>query len=130
MGLWCFLCLINFAGPKKEEEKIGNIITQPPNKCVPINKMKKKWVDDMTILVSLDLRKSLCMNATQNVIQPVPYHGRTGHFLPHSENTLQVELDKLHCFTETHHMKINQKKTKVALFNRHKHFDFTRIFRR
>ena len=48
---------------------------------------------------------------------PLPFHCRTGHFLPKKENVLQKEVDLLQKYAEEHSMKINQIKTKVAIFN-------------
>ena len=124
LGLWCFLLLLNFAGPEGENETIGVKFTQPLHRRKPIPVMKKKWGDDMSILTSLNLIKSLHIDEEKSLLKPVSYHNRTGHALRLSNNALQGHVDELVRFTEQHFMKINQKKTKVALFNPHRNFDF------
>ena len=59
LGLWIFLFMIDSAGPKSNPETLGSIITQPKNARKKIEKGKKKWIDDFTLLASIDLKKCL-----------------------------------------------------------------------
>ena len=76
--------------------------------------MKVKWIDDMTVCTSLDLKLSL-VPEDGLVPRPRPYHSRTEHRLPRHSNPMQNELDKLIVYTENHLMAINKIKTKAML---------------
>ena len=102
LGMWCFLFLLNFAGPRGESRKLGEIITQPLNRRKPMQRIKKKWIDDMSMMCSLDLKKSLVVDTSNNSFGPVPYYSRTGHVLPETENLLQQDLHDLQTFTINH----------------------------
>ena len=80
LGLWIFLFMIDKAGPKSNPTPLGEIITQPQNKRKRMDKTKKKWVDDFTLLAAIDL-KNILMNDPAP-IRSVPYRSRTGHILP------------------------------------------------
>ena len=86
-GLWIFLLLIDAAGPRANIEPLGKIITQPLNSRKKIEKTKKKWIDDFTVLAALDLKNTLVPNTEPT--RPVPYRGRTEHMLPRNTNLLQ-----------------------------------------
>ena len=85
---------------------------------------KVKWVDDMTLMVSLDLASTLVPNTRPDLPWPVPYRGRFELMLPREKNRMQDELDSLIKYTDEHKMKINHTKTKVMLFSKMKKFDF------
>ena len=127
LGLWCFLFLCNSAGPKRESKSIGEVITQPLKRRQPLRVMKKKWVDDLTVLISINLKKTLVQNDMQQLILPLNYHDRTGHSLPAISNEMQTEMDKLYDFAQRHFMLINARKTKISLFNSHNSLDFTPV---
>jgi hypothetical protein len=115
IGLWIFLVLIDSSGPKPNIEQIGNIITQPLNKRKRMDKAKKKWIDDFTVLVSIDLKKTLVPNI--HPIRPVPFRGRTEHSLPGQENLLQSEVDKIVSLCRERNMLLSNIKTKTMIFN-------------
>ena len=58
-----------------------------------MKKTKKKWVDDFTLLVSVDLKKTLVPD--NDAVRPPPYRGRTEQILPREANSLQGEVDKI-----------------------------------
>ena len=59
LGCFIFLILINFAGRIPLPEPLGQKITAPINKRKPINKTQCKFIDDMTLANSLDLKENL-----------------------------------------------------------------------
>ena len=115
LGLWIFLFMIDKAGPKKNTTPLGEIITQPQNKTKRMEKAKKKWVDDFTLLVAMDLKKNLVNDPAP--VYPVPYRSRTGHILPQDINTLQYEVDQVKVFSQNRKMLLNPLKTKTMMFN-------------
>ena len=117
LGLWCFLLLINFAGPQNVPSQLGLRITQNQNVRKPLDVLKKSWVDDLVIMTSVDLKAKSVINPSLREEGPVPFHSRTLHSLPEENNILQHEAIKLQQFANENFMKINQLKTKVAIFN-------------
>ena len=79
--------------------------------------MKRKWVDDLVILTSHDLKTQAVHDPHLRKEGPLPYHSRTEHTLPEEKNYLQHEALKLKSFADQNFMTINQLKTKVAIFN-------------
>ena len=75
LGLWIFLFMIDSAGPKANSQALGSIITQPNNVRKKMEKGKKKWIDDFTLLASIDLKRRLV--ADPSPVRPVPWRGRT-----------------------------------------------------
>jgi hypothetical protein len=124
LGLFCFLVMFNFAGPPANRQTIGQLVTKPLKSRRPIQICKTKWIDDLSICVSLDLKSSLVPDIRPNIPRPVPYHGRTGHMLPSEKNVLNEHIDKIQSYTLHHLMSINTIKTKILLFNRMKNYDF------
>jgi hypothetical protein len=120
-GLWIFLLLIDSAGPKANIQPIGQIITQPLNSRTKIEKTKKKWIDDFTVLAAFDLKKTLVRNTQPT--RPVPYRGRTEHTMPRSCNILQDEVDKIVLLCEQRNQRLNSIKTKTMIFNPLRSFD-------
>ena len=90
-----------------------------------MDKGKVKWVDDMTVQVSLHLPTALVPDTRPDIPRPVPYRSRHGLRLPRESNKLQDELDNLKRYTDQHLMSANQQKTKVLLFSKMRKFDFT-----
>ena len=123
IGLWIFLVLIDSSGPKAAIEPIGSIITQPLNSRRRIDKTKKKWIDDFTVLAAIDLKKTLVPN--MHPIRPVPFRGRTEHSLPIRENMLQSEIDKIVLLCRDRNMLLSNIKTKAMIFNPLRIYDIT-----
>ena len=97
--------------------EIGLTITEHQKFRKPIPVLKKLWVDDLVIMTAVDLKSSAVSDPSLGKEGPVPYHSRTHHSLPEENNVLQQEATKLQKFAEDNFMKINQLKTKVAIFN-------------
>ena len=123
LGMWIFLFMIDRAGPKANEISIGKTITQPLNRRKRIEKDKKKWVDDFTILTAVDLKKELITNTSSENPRPVPFRSRTGHILPLEANPLQIEVDAVKRYSDERKMLLNPIKTKTMIFNTLKNHD-------
>ena len=73
--------------------------------------LKKKYVDDLTLLEKVDLPATLV--PTVPIIGPANLHEVPGLSLPPQQSVLQHQLADLAVFTDSHKMKINSKKTKI-----------------
>ena len=126
LGMFLFLILINFAGYESHElqHNIGSVITKPLKERKPILKSHMKYIDDLSYLHAIDLRKSLIKSNETEKQRPLHYHERTGHVLKESESVLQEQVIKLKTFANEREMKINQQKSKVMLFNTSRTYDF------
>ena len=110
--------LLGHAGPEPAPTQTGPL---PP--CHYKDKWKKKkYVDDLSILESVNLRTAL-VPATP-IIGPMNWHEQSGLALPPENSTLQHQLGDLLDFTIANKMKINIKKTKVIPFNTTKKYSF------
>ena len=83
--------------------------------------MKKKYVDDLSLLESIDLKATLVPSPP--IIGPPNLHELPGLSLPPDLSILQHQLEDLLVFTDKNKMKINFKKTKILPFNFSKKFD-------
>ena len=124
LGLLCFLILFNRAGPPASLTSIGEQVTVPRRRRKPMEKGKVKWIDDKSLMVSLDLATSLVPDTRPDIPRPVPYRGRLGLMLPRETNEMQNELDSLNLYAQDHLMSVNKEKTKIMLFSRQKKYDF------
>ena len=115
LGLFLFLILINKAGFKDN-------ITAVNSKRKPIMTTHLKYVNDLTLLKSLNLKKELELNP--ELIRPLNYHERTGHVLPSEKSKLQEQLHELNEYAEVNEMRINHDKSKVMIFNTARTRDF------
>ena len=122
LGLWIFLFMIDSAGPKASSQSIGSIITQPNNVRKKMEKSKKKWIDDFTLLASIDLKRRLVSDPAP--VRPVPWRGRTEHILPRQDNVLQDEIDSVVKLSQDRNMTISKSMTKAILFNPLRKYDF------
>ena len=84
--------------------------------------LKKKYVDDLSLLEAVDLRADLVPLPV--MIGPPNKHEVPGLTLPPGRSALQHQLADLLSFTESNKMKINFKKTKILPFNPSKNYDF------
>ena len=80
-----------------------------------MQKEKKKWIDDFTVLAAIDLKNTLVPNTEPT--RPVPYRGRTEHMLPRNENLLQDEVDQIVTMCGQRNQRLNTIKTKAMIFN-------------
>ena len=83
-----------------------------------------KYVDDMTMAESLNLRQELMPNPDTNLPRPLTYHERTQQVLPEGVSQLQEQLNTLVEYCQENEMMINAEKTKVMLFNTGRDYDF------
>ena len=91
IGLWISLIFIDSSGPQSIIELIGRTITQPNYSRRNIEKDKNKWIDDFTVLATIDLKKTLVPN-----IKPIrrPDSGQS-----HTEAELNISyLGKIICY--------------------------------
>ena len=121
LGLWVFLFMIDCAGPERSPESIGWTITKPPKQRKRMSKTKKKWIDDFTVLSSIDLKRFLEVNTEP--VRPVTYHDRTEHRLPRKDNIQQDEIDKIVNLSVQRNMQLSQPKTKTMIFNPLRKYD-------
>ena len=70
------------------------------------NSLTIKYVDDLTILAAINLKKMLVLNTLFNQ-----------YTLPATDNLLQEQLDVLYIFTTGKLMKIKENKSHVMKFN-------------
>jgi hypothetical protein len=77
LGLFLFLILINAAGFQYLEKHLGDHVTTKLNKRRPMPTTHMKYVDDMTMAESLNLRQELMPNPDTNLPRPLTYHERT-----------------------------------------------------
>ena len=124
LGMFLFLIMINFAGfPFQDiERETGKWITQQRRK--PLDNLHLKYVDDLSYLTAINLKKKLTENPDDNPVRPVAFHNGTNHILPNEYNVLQGQINKLISFTNENELLINCTKTKVMLFNTRMKSDF------
>jgi hypothetical protein len=92
------------------------------NRRKKMEKGKKKWIDDFTLLASIDLKRRLVTDPSP--VRPVPWRGRTEHILPREDNILQDEVDSVVQLSRDRNMTISKIKTKAILFNPLRKYDF------
>ena len=124
LGMFLFLVLINAAGFKEAIKNTGEVITKPFNRRGPLSKIHLKFIDDLTVAEAVNLKSKLVPNPNPNPPRPLTYHGRTGHVLADGQSEVQKLLLELNTYVDHHQMKINEKKTKVILFNNSRKYDF------
>ena len=124
LGMFLFLILINEAGFRDNLNNVGKYITKPFNKREPMPRVHLKYIDDMTVAESINLKNKLVVNPDPNPTRPLQYHERTGHVLPEDQSDVQTLLNELSSYTETNEMKLNTNKSKVILFNNGRKYDF------
>ena len=109
---------VGHAGPELHPQHAGPL----PLCHINDKTIKKKYVDDLSFLESINLRMQLTPSIP--IIGPPNYHEQPGLCLPKEQSIMQHLLADLLQFTDTHKMKINLKKTKIIPFNVSKKFDF------
>ena len=109
---------LGYAGPEPDPQHAG-----PPPLCHLSERiLKKKYVDDLSMLEAIKLKKTLV--ASPPIIGPPNFHEQPGLILPVDQSVLQHQLADLLEFTNKNLMKINYKKTKIIPFNTTKKHDF------
>ena len=87
---------------------IGPVITKPLSERKPIAKAHMKYIDDLSYVHSMDLKKSLKLSTDTRRPLPMSYHDRTGHYLPEHTSVMNVS----DCLS---YLKDEQKKGKPIL---------------
>ena len=122
--MFLFLILINQAGLENQNRKLGEKLTVAASKRDEIENMHAKYVDDMTIAQSINLKNDLKSDLSKNWTKPPMKRERHELFLPNDKNHIQVQLDRLCNYADENQMKLNNDKTKVMLFNQANQWDF------
>ena len=122
-----FILQVNDAGKPCQDQHSSVYGPQPnPQDMKPCHHRdildKKKYVDDLTLMEAIPLKKSLV--PIQPFVGPLNFHERHGLHHPPESSILQHQLEDLLGFTELNKMKINKKKTKIMAFNFTKKMDF------
>jgi hypothetical protein len=125
LGLFLFLILINAAGYQEHEKQLGHHITQKQNKRKIMPRIHMKFVDDLTLAEAVNVKECVVPNPDPNPPRPLAYHDRTLHVLPSDQTPMQRQLDKMGQYCAENQMRINSEKTKVAIFNTARNYDFT-----
>ena len=123
LGLFIFLILINAAGHQNLEKHLGLKMTVGLNKRTPMQHTHLKYVDDLSLAQSINLREHLITNPDPNPARPLAYHDRTHHLLPANSNALQDQLNQLVEYSQRNQMQINESKSKVMIFNTGRKYD-------
>jgi hypothetical protein len=84
--------------------------------------MHALYIDDLSEAEAIELKKQLVDDPVQRPF-PLNYHERTQHVLP-AGSILQQNLNRVEEFTLTNQMKINERKSKVMIFNKSRNYDF------
>ena len=66
---------------------------------------------------AINVKTQVLMNPDLNPVRPLPYHLRTGHYLPVEDSLVSQQVQNLVRYAEEHEMRINTNKTKMMLFN-------------
>ena len=123
LGLLLFIVLINDAGFGGQQNNVGEQLTSKDNLKLA-NQIHLKYVDDLTIAESINLKEKLVSVPLSDRQLPDSYHARTGHALLPAKSEVYNQLMKTNEYAIENEMKINQKKTKLMLFNQSKGLDF------
>ena len=113
LGLLLFLILINDCGFKNQAPSISNIITNPKERFAP-SILHTKYVDDLTIVESFDLQKTL----VEDPSRPLPdnYHARLGQKLPSNQSKVYNQIIQIKEYAVGNEMKLNCGKSKFMFF--------------
>ena len=111
-----FPCPLKTLLPEHVPKPVPQIIGPLPICHQPDQTLKKKYVDDLSLLEAIKLQ-SMLAPAPLAAHGPHNYHEQSGLVLPPENSVLQHQLCDLLSFTNHNKMKINMKKTKVIPFN-------------
>ena len=124
LGMFLFIILINSAGFSQEDLNMGEKMTRAHNAHRIMSRMHAKYVDDLTLAEALDLKHVLNVESEENLTRPLNQHERTEHTLIPGCSQVEIQLQELEEYAHTNEMQINQKKSKLMLFNPCRMFDF------
>ena len=126
LGLFLFLILINEVGFEGQVNNVGEMATSKRN-IRAINQIHLKYVDDLSVAESINL-KDILVPADPDRVQPDTFHARTGHVLTPEDSAVYNQLVKTNEYAAENQMKINDKKTKLMVFNPCTSVDFAPVF--
>ena len=124
LGMFLFIILINAVGFMQEERLNGEIVTRAANAHKVIKAMHAKYVDDLTVAEAVNLRNVLSVEEESSLTRPLNYHQRTEQVLKENCSLVQNQLKEIEEYAVKHDMQINQKKSKIMLFNTSTKNDF------
>ena len=133
LGIFLFIVKFNAASirPAIPREYLNCPLKQTKcrkDDCVKHRKdIHALYIDDLSELEAINLKEQLVTDL-QNRPLPLNFHERFGKVLK-DDSTLQKNLTKIQNFTLNNRMKINEKKSKVMLFNMSKSLDFPPEFK-
>ena len=113
--------MINEVGFEGQKNNLGEILTTRKH-IKSANLLHLKYVDDLSLAEAINLPEKLVANHTRP--QPDNYHARTGHILHPDQSKVYSQLLKTEEYARSNDMKINQRKTKLMVFNPCKSIDF------
>ena len=116
LGLFLFIVLINDVGFNDQRNESGEIITCK-RRIKEFNKLHLKYVDDLTLAESINMKTQLNPVLFEGRPHPDPFHARTGHEFKPEQSRVYQNLIKTEEYAANNKMKINYKKTKLILFN-------------
>ena len=126
LGLFLFLVLINDTGFKGQENNVGEHATRKRN-VKAVNQIHLKYVDDLSLAETINLSEKL--EFAPDRVQPDTFHARTGHVLPPESSAVYNQLTQTSIYAYENQMKINDKKTKLMVFNPCTSLDFMPEFK-
>ena len=116
LGLFLFLILINDVGFDDQDRNVGETITCK-KRLKKVNEIHLKYVDDLSIAESINIKDQLLSVPLEDRPQPDPYRARTGHMLNNETSKVLSKLSDIKNYADNNKMKINIKKTKLMVFN-------------
>ena len=124
LGMFLFLILINKAGIKDQNRRLGEKLTAAVSKRDEMENIHVKYVDDMTIAHAINLKNELETDLTRNWTKPAMRRDRHEQCLPLEKNQMQAHVNQLCNYANVNEMRLNTDKTKSMLFNTAKNWDF------
>ena len=110
-----------------EKKVLGEVITAPRNKRIPMKEAKAKWVDDLTQVKYINLKEDTEKLGEESLVRPLQKHAKTEHRLKPCMNRMHDKVATLNNIANKNKMKVNDSKTKTMLFNSSKKKDFEPI---
>ena len=116
LGLFLFLVLINDVWFEAQVNNTGELITKR-KKVKEINEIHLKYVDDLALAETIDMKEQLEYVPVDERQQPDDFRARTGLRLKEETSRIRDQLNKTLSYAKQNGMRINLDKTKLMLFN-------------
>ena len=91
----------------------------------PADKIHLKYIDDMSVAESINLKQCLRQSKDDELQRPLEFHDRTEHVLPTEHSQVQRALNDLKMYCKEKEMTKNEAKCNAIQFNTSRLFDFT-----